>query len=56
MFKQLLVTLDGTPRAEAVMPHAVHLTRAMSGEVTLLRVVNGDASASMFTRNAARAT
>ena len=45
MFKHLLVTLDGSPRAEAVVPHAIDVARAMSADITLLRIVdavNGD--------------
>jgi nucleotide-binding universal stress UspA family protein len=40
MFKHLLVTLDGTPRSEAVIPEAIDMAKAMSGEVTLLRIVD----------------
>lgn len=39
MFKHLLVTLDGTPRAETVIPHAVDIARTMGAEISLLRVV-----------------
>jgi nucleotide-binding universal stress UspA family protein len=40
MFKHLLVTLDGSPRAEAVIPHAIDIAKAMRAEVTLVRVVD----------------
>jgi nucleotide-binding universal stress UspA family protein len=40
MYTHILVTLDGTPRAESVMPHAIDLARSMSAQVTLLRVVD----------------
>jgi nucleotide-binding universal stress UspA family protein len=40
MFKHLLVTLDGSPRAEAVIPHAIDIAKTMGAEVTLLRVVD----------------
>lgn len=40
MFKHLLVTLDGSPRAEAVIPHAMDIAKAMGAEITLLRVVD----------------
>ncbi|HEY8173332.1 MAG TPA: universal stress protein [Dehalococcoidia bacterium] len=40
MYKHLLVTLDGTPRSEAVVPHAIDVARSMQAEVTLLRVVD----------------
>ncbi len=44
MFKHLLVTLDGTPRGESVIPHAADLARAMGAEITLLRVVESAGS------------
>jgi nucleotide-binding universal stress UspA family protein len=40
MFKHLLVTLDGSPRAEAVIPHAIDIAKSMGAEVTLVRVVD----------------
>ena len=40
MFKHLLVTLDGTPRGEAVISHAIDVARSMGAEITLLRVVD----------------
>jgi nucleotide-binding universal stress UspA family protein len=40
MYKHILVTLDGTARSEAVMPHASAVARAMGAELTLLRVVD----------------
>jgi nucleotide-binding universal stress UspA family protein len=40
VYTHLLVTLDGTPRAEAVVPHSVAIARSMSAEVTLLRIVD----------------
>ncbi len=40
MFTHLLVTLDGTPSAEAVIPHATDLALAMHAEITLLRIVD----------------
>ena len=40
MFKHLLVTLDGSPRAECVIPHAIDIAKAMGAEITLLRVVD----------------
>jgi nucleotide-binding universal stress UspA family protein len=39
MFSHILVTLDGTPSAEAVLPHAVDIARSMGAEITLMRVV-----------------
>jgi nucleotide-binding universal stress UspA family protein len=40
MLKHLLVTLDGTPRAEAVVPPAAEIARATCGALTLLRVID----------------
>ena len=40
MFKHLLVTLDGTPRSEAVIPHAIDIAHSMNAQVTLLRVID----------------
>lgn len=40
MFKQILVPLDGSPRAEQALPIAARLARASGGSITLLRVVN----------------
>jgi nucleotide-binding universal stress UspA family protein len=40
MFKHLLVTLDGSPRAEAVIPHAIDIGKTMGAEITLLRIVD----------------
>lgn len=39
MFKHILVTVDGTPQAEAVIPHALDVARAMGAQITILRVV-----------------
>lgn len=39
MFKHILVTVDGTPQAECVIPHAIDIARSMGAEVTILRVV-----------------
>jgi nucleotide-binding universal stress UspA family protein len=44
MYKHLLVTLDGTARSEAVIPHALSVARSMGAEVTLLRVVDAVAA------------
>ena len=40
MYTHLLVTLDGTPRAEAVIPHSLAIARSMGAETTLLRIVD----------------
>ncbi len=39
MFKHLLVTLDGSPRGESVIPYAADIGRAMGAALTLVRVV-----------------
>jgi nucleotide-binding universal stress UspA family protein len=44
MYKHLLVTLDGTARSEAAVPHAIKVARAMGAEITLLRVVDAVAA------------
>jgi nucleotide-binding universal stress UspA family protein len=44
MYKHLLVTLDGTSRSEAVIPHAIDVARSMNSEITLLRVVDAVAA------------
>ena len=40
MFKHLMVTLDGTARSEAVVPHAIDVAKSMGAQLTLLRVVD----------------
>jgi nucleotide-binding universal stress UspA family protein len=44
MFDHILVSLDGSPLAECVLPHAVTLARAFGARITLLRVVERDSS------------
>jgi nucleotide-binding universal stress UspA family protein len=44
MYTHILVTLDGSSGAEAVMPHAIAVARAMRARLTLLRVVDAVAS------------
>ncbi len=39
MFTHVLVTLDGTPRGESVIPYAADIARSMRAELTLLRIV-----------------
>lgn len=39
VFTHLLVALDGSPRSEAVIPHAIDVARSMGARITLLRVV-----------------
>jgi nucleotide-binding universal stress UspA family protein len=38
MYKKILVPLDGSPLAEAVLPHAQALARSEGAEIVLLRV------------------
>ena len=40
MFTHLLVALDGSPEAEAVIPHSLAIASSMNAEVTLLRIVD----------------
>ena len=51
MFRHLLVTLDGSPRGESVIPYVSDIARAMGSELTLLRVVES-ASADWSERGA----
>jgi len=43
MFKHLLVPLDGSRLAEAVLPAAVYLAQTLSARVTLIHVIERDA-------------
>jgi nucleotide-binding universal stress UspA family protein len=40
MFKQILVPLDGSARAEQALPVAVRIARAAQGTITLVQAVN----------------
>ena len=40
MFKQILVPLDGSTRAEQALPVAIQLARASNGSIVLIRVAN----------------
>jgi nucleotide-binding universal stress UspA family protein len=42
MYKKILVPLDGSPRAEAILPHAERLARCTGAEIILLRVFKVD--------------
>lgn len=42
MYKKILVPLDGSGRAEAILPHVIELARCMDSEVILLRVFATD--------------
>ena len=53
MFKQILITLDGSPRAESVLQPALDVARAMRSGVTLLRIV--DATGKESERGSVRA-
>ena len=39
MYTKILVPLDGSPRAEAILPHAEELAKRYQAEIILLRVV-----------------
>lgn len=39
MYSRILVPLDGSPRAEAILPHVIALARAFSAEVVLAQVI-----------------
>ena len=39
MLKNIIVPVDGSPLAEQVLPHVIHLARGMGLEVTLVRVI-----------------
>lgn len=38
MFKRILVPLDGTTRAEVIMPYVIEIARAFSSEILLLHI------------------
>jgi len=40
MYRHILITLDGSARSEAVLPHATGVAQATGAELTLLRVVD----------------
>ncbi len=42
MYKKILVPLDGSGRAESILPHVIELARCMDSEVILLRVFATD--------------
>jgi len=39
MYSKVLVPLDGSPRAEAILPHVIELARRCGTEVTLVQVI-----------------
>jgi nucleotide-binding universal stress UspA family protein len=42
MYKKILVPLDGSKRAESILPHVEELVKCMDSEVILLRVFTTD--------------
>ncbi|MFZ1042202.1 MAG: universal stress protein [Anaerolineales bacterium] len=44
MYKRILVPLDGSPLAEAILPHAEVIAKAMEAEIILLYVIPGPAA------------
>ena len=55
MYKKILVPLDGSPLAEAVLPHAELLAKTQHAEIILLRVPNAPAP-EVFVRDPAMAS
>jgi nucleotide-binding universal stress UspA family protein len=47
MFKRIVVPLDGSPLAEAILPSATRLAAAVGAQVDLLRVAQAPAMATM---------
>ena len=43
MYKRLLVAVDGSPLAESILPYALGICRATQSQLTLVRVVDGEA-------------
>ncbi len=41
MYKRIVVPLDGSRIAEAVLPHVTEMTKALGAEIVLLRVIQG---------------
>jgi nucleotide-binding universal stress UspA family protein len=54
MYKKILVPLDGSPLAEAVLPHAQALAKSEGAEIVILRVPDLPAP-DLFTHNPAMA-
>jgi nucleotide-binding universal stress UspA family protein len=48
MYKKILIPLDGSPLAEAVLPHAQELANSLEAEVFLLRVAVNPAAEFSF--------
>ena len=42
MYKKILVPLDGSDRAEAILPHVEELAKRYDSQVVFMRVVEGD--------------
>jgi nucleotide-binding universal stress UspA family protein len=42
MYKKILVPLDGSDRAEAILPHVEELAKRFDSQVIFVRVVEGD--------------
>jgi nucleotide-binding universal stress UspA family protein len=56
MFRHIVISLDGSPRAEAVLPVAARLARASGGQLTFLRVVPPSIELDMHTMPLATTT
>ena len=42
MYKKILVPLDGSDRAEAILPHVEELAKRYGSQIVFMRVVEGD--------------
>jgi nucleotide-binding universal stress UspA family protein len=42
MYKKILVPLDGSDRAEAILPHVEELAKRYESQIVFMRVVEGD--------------
>ena len=42
MYKKILVPLDGSDRAEAILPHVEELAKRYDSQIVFMRVVEGD--------------
>ncbi len=45
MYQNILVPLDGSARAEAILPHVIELSHRVGAELVLLQVIDPSASA-----------
>jgi nucleotide-binding universal stress UspA family protein len=50
MFRTILVPLDGSPRAEAILPYVEQFAKGFDTEIVLLRVFEPDFQSGRFIR------